>query len=84
MPSKLFASLNANAAPAQMPSVGNGFLNSLMQFRNTFAPIMNARNPAQAVQNILASRGVTPAQFQQIVNQYSAQATEIQRQLMGK
>lgn len=88
MPSSLFDALNgANAASAQpsvQPSANNNFLSALMQFKNQFAPILSARNPAQAVQSILSQRGISPAQFQQIVNQYSAQATEIQKQLMGR
>ena len=82
MPSSLFSALNGSA-PAQS-AMPNNFMSALMQFKNQFAPILNSRNPAQAVQSILAQRGVSPDQFQQIVNQYSAQATEIQKQLMGR
>lgn len=87
MPSSLFSALNGTqAAPAQSPApmLDQNFLSSFMQFKNRFAPIMNARNPAQAAQNVLAQYGISPAQFQQIVNQYAAQATNIQRQLMGR
>jgi len=82
MPSSLFSMFGGNSAPST--GINQNFLNALMQFKNQMAPIMNAQNPAQAVQNLLAQRGVSPEQFQQIVSQYSAQATEIQKQLMGR
>lgn len=83
------ASLLANAmrgqAAAGVPLPGNiqNMLTSLNQFRGTFGAMMNAQNPAQAAQAILEQRGLPAGQFQNLVNQYAAQATEIQKQLMG-
>ena len=56
----------------------------LQQFRGMFGGILSAQNPGQAVQAILQQRGISPDQIQGLINQYAAQATEIQRQLMGR
>ena len=84
MPSSLFNALGGSVPSQNAVGIPQNMMASLTQFRNMFAPILQAQNPAQAVQNILAQRGVSPAQFQQIINQYSAQATAIQNQLLGR
>lgn len=83
MPSSLFDTLNVSGnAPAQT-GLDPNFMAQLNQFRNTIAPLMGGANPQAMVQSLLAQRGYSPAQIQQMINQYAAQATAIQKQLMG-
>lgn len=72
----------AGAAPAPSQTALNpGMMNMLNQFRGMFGGILSAQNPGQAAQAILQQRGIN---IQQVMQQYGAQATEIQRQLMGR
>lgn len=87
MPSTLFDALNGSVAPVAQP-VGNpaldqDFIAQLTRFRDMMAPMMQGVNPQSMFMSFMARQGYTPAQTQQLINQYSAQATEIQRQLMG-
>ena len=87
MPSILASKMGAAAAsPAasSAPTMNPGMMNLLQQFRGMFGGILSAQNPGQAVQAILQQRGVPLDQIQNLVNQYAAQATEIQRQLTGR
>lgn len=91
MPSPIFNALNGSLAPDTQspapqqaaPMLDQSFMAQLSQFRNTVAPLMNGMNPQNAVMSILAQRGFNPGQIQQMINQYSAQAAEIQKALMG-
>lgn len=91
MPSPIFNALSGSVSPntqsaapqTPAPTLDQNFMTQLSQFRNTVAPLMNGMNPQNAVMSILAQRGLNPAQIQQMINQYSAQAAEIQKALMG-
>lgn len=91
MPSPIFNALNgsldANSQSASpqpsAPTLDQNFMAQLAQFRNTVAPLMNGMNPQNAVMSILAQRGLNPSQIQQMIQQYSAQAAEIQKTLVG-
>lgn len=91
MPSPIFNALNGSlapdtqsAAPQQAaPAIDQNFMAQLSQFRNSIAPLLNGMNPQNAVMSILAQRGYNPAQISQMIQQYSAQAAEIQKALMG-
>lgn len=91
MPSPIFNALNGSHAPDTQssapqqaaPSFDQNFMAQLSQFRNSIAPLLNGMNPQNAVMSILAQRGYNPAQISQMINQYSAQAAEIQKALMG-
>lgn len=83
MPSSLFNALNPVGAALQQSALDPNFMAQLNQFRNVMAPLMGGANPQSVAQSILAQRGYSPAQIQQMFKQYAAQATEIQRQLMG-
>ena len=91
MPSPIFNALNGSHAPDTQssapqqaaPVIDQNFMTQLSQFRNSVAPLMNGMNPQNAVMSILAQRGYNPAQISQMIQQYSAQAAEIQKALMG-
>lgn len=91
MPSPIFNALNGSHAPDTQssapqqaaPVIDQNFMAQLSQFRNSVAPLMNGMNPQNAVMSILAQRGYNPAQISQMIQQYSAQAAEIQKALMG-
>ena len=83
MPSSLFDALNASGVAQTQTGIDPNFMAQLNQFRNTIAPLLNGANPQSIVQSILAQRGYSPAQIQQMFNQYAAQASAIQKQLMG-
>jgi hypothetical protein len=91
MPSPIFNALNGSLAPDTQssapqqaaPALNQNFMAQLSQFRNSIAPLMNGMNPQNAVMSILAQRGYNPAQISQMIQQYSAQAAEIQKALMG-
>lgn len=85
MPSILASKIGASqASQTAFPAMNPGMMNMLQQFRGMFGGILSAQNPGQAVQAILQQRGISPDQIQGLINQYAAQATEIQRQLMGR
>lgn len=87
MPSILASKMGASPASqtaSQAPAVNPGMMNMLQQFRGMFGGILSAQNPGQAVQAILQQSGVPLNQIQGLINQYAEQATEIQRQLMGR
>lgn len=83
MPSTLFDALNGSCAAPARSGIDQNFMARLGQFKNMMAPLMNGANPQAVAQAILAQRGYTPAQIQQMFQQFSAQATEIQKQLTG-
>lgn len=83
MPSSLFSALNASTGATAQTGLDPSFVNQLNQFRNSIAPLMGGANPQALVQSLLARRGYTQDQIQQLYNQYANQAQAIQRQLMG-
>ena len=83
MPSSLFDALNASGATTAQTGLDPNFMAQLNQFKSAIAPLMGGANPQSVVQSILAQRGYNPDQIQQLMNQYAAQATAIQKQLMG-
>ena len=90
MPSLIANVLNAvqtaqgtsqTAPAAQGAQINPNMMNALNQFRGMFGGVLSAQNPAEAVQAIFRQRGIP---FEQVMNRYAAQATEIQRQLTGR
>ncbi|MBQ3956774.1 MAG: hypothetical protein II680_12865 [Clostridia bacterium] len=88
MPSPILDALKAvqgqsAQAPAPAPAMPDGIQNllgGLNQFRQMFAPIFQSGNPADAARAMLRQRGIDP---DAAMKQFGAQASEIQRQLMG-
>lgn len=82
MPSSILNALSGpTAASAQSPVSGNiqNMMNGLNQFASMVRPLMQG-NPQAFAQAFLQSRGIN---LNQAIQQYGAQATEIQKQLMG-
>lgn len=82
MPSSILNALSGpTAAYTQSPVSGNiqNMMNGLNQFASMVRPLMHG-NPQAFAQAFLQSRGIN---LNQAIQQYGAQATEIQKQLMG-
>lgn len=84
MPSSILNALNGSvSASAPSPPVINNIQNllgNLNQFRSMMGNLMNAGNPQAVAQMLLQKNGID---LNQAVQQFGAQATEIQKQLTG-
>jgi hypothetical protein len=84
MPSSILNALNGPvSAPAPSQPVMNNIQNligNLNQFRSMMGNLMNAGNPQAVAQMLLQKNGID---LNQAVQQFGAQATEIQKQLAG-